>query len=882
MEFDVKEYNSVVLGALLHDVGKLLHRGNDDYKYSDSHEAASAKFINKFLRILKNDNLYDIELIRMLVQYHDTKIKKETTLNDPYFLDRSEEQRKRLWKLITVVRRADSYSCAERDTENAWANRTLPLDSIFSYINLNSKEALEENSCKYNLNQFNPKACFPKPVDNLTAPEILEIIKQFENSIPDFSRFKNFDDVLNKWLNLIEEYMWSVPSDTRYKTGVSDISLYDHLRSSAAIAACLYKRHIAAIEELKSMSRTEEFILIGGDFSGIQDYIFDITNRGSGGASKRLRARSFFIYLFSEVTIHKILHALDLPIVCNLFSTGGKFLLLAPNIKGADNILQRVKTEIEEEIHKTYFNQFSFLMSWMPIEGFREEFKVYSFFKTAEEMFYKLETEKIHKSQNVLAVAQEKKWNPEAFKATEMYEAYQGNSDCKICGKGPATYEEKDKDEQGRPVKCCFICYRDKLFIGQQLPKCNYIAFGKGNVTKEEEDEGKKIVIFHNEKDGGVEKKDHYYVELLEDYRDKEEYYLIYDIGNGSEKADLTRSIPIKKYYANHIPVDDNKKVLSFEEIAMLSRWKKDDKVYGSDLLGVLKADVDNLGLIFSKGFENPSRVEAELPDIDRKTVSRFLTLSRMFELFFTGWIGEVMSLAYKDKVTEELLRIDGIEKESFKDYLGGEQIDFGNIYTVYSGGDDLVLVGPWETMIIFSVYLNQQFRKYTCNNKFITLSAGLTFVKPKHPIASAIKQADELLNKSKKRRKNRVTLFGTTVKWEKIPELINFFLFLNEKLNVENPIIKPAFLHRILEYHRMALRFLDKGNIEGLKYISNLSYDIARNIIKREADGRIKDGKEEYITLQKLIGNKPDKKSLIYNVKIPVYWALYRNRKNL
>ena len=43
----------------------------------------------------------------------------------------------------------------------------------------------------------------------------------------------------------------------------------------------------------------------------------------------------------------------------------------------------------------------------------------------------------------------------------------------------------------------------------------------------------------------------------------------------------------------------------------------------GSELLGVLKVDVDNLGLIFSKGLENPARAEAGLRDIDRKTVSR-------------------------------------------------------------------------------------------------------------------------------------------------------------------------------------------------------------------------------------------------------------------
>jgi len=91
----------------------------------------------------------------------------------------------------------------------------------------------------------------------------------------------------------------------------------------------------------------------------------------------------------------------------------------------------------------------------------------------------------------------------------------------------------------------------------------------------------------------------------------------------------------------------------------------------------------------------------------------------------------------------------------------------------VYSGGDDLILVGPWETMIIFAIYLNQQFRKYTCNNEFITLSAGLTFVKPKYPIASAIKETEALLDESKEKGKNRITVFGTTVEWNQLPEFL-------------------------------------------------------------------------------------------------------------
>lgn len=868
---DVKEYQSVMLGALLHDVGKLLHRGGSQYK--GDHENASSDFIEKFSSKLSNDNLYNLELIKVIVKHHHST--KSVTLEDPYFKGMKSDEKKRVWKLITIVKRADTYSCAERDLDQQRRRevelRKAPLDSIFSFVNLETREQKEKDKKKekYSLQTFKPLSSFPSAINALTDKEINDLIEQFSNAIPDFSVFKSFDDVLNKWLNILEEYMWAVPSDTRYET--SDVSLYDHLRSTAAIAACLYKRHIVAIEEGKTLDRTNEFIFIGGDFSGIQDYIFDITNRGSGGAAKRLRARSFFISVFSEATIHKVLHSLDLPIVCNLFSSGGKFLLLAPNVEGIESSLRNVKKEIEREIHKTYFNQFSFLMAWMPIKGFKEIFKVYNFFDTADAMFHLLETEKARKSLNSLLDGAEK-WNERAFVAGEMYEAYQAHGACGICGRGPATHEEKERDEDDEAVRCCFTCYRDKL-MGQGLPKAEFVAFGRGDVSKEEEDEGRKIVIFH-----GSQKED-YFVEFFESWKESDDFYLIYDIGQKGDVANKNRLIPLKKYYANYVPASA-KAVLSFEDIAECSSWQKGDKNCGSSLIGVLKADVDNLGLIFSKGFENPDRLEKGLLDIDRKTVSRYLTMSRMLDLFFSGWVKEIMSNGSKESLLSELNAMDAVNHERLKKYLEGNVINFKNIYTVYSGGDDLVLVGPWETMVIFSIFLNMQFRKFTCNNKDITLSAGLAIVKPKHPIASAIKHADELLEKSKEEGKDRITLFGMTAKWEKMPELMDLFLFLDEKLSDDNSNINSAFLYRLLQYHRMALSYLDEDKIEGLKYLSALSYDMGRNIVEREKRGDITKGHEEQRVLQALINEKPDKNALIYNAKVPLFWALYRNRK--
>jgi len=890
-EANQREYQSVVLAALLHDIGKFLQRGNAEYQ--GTHENASGMFFEKFEPKLKNNNLYDLELVKFLAKYHNPKIKKELVLKDDYCKNKSEGEKEKIWKFVTLTRDADSYSCKEREIKQpkrkGHGREVAPLDSIFSQIILEKKNNHQQikketksqpGYYRYRINLINPLSSFPEKMTALEKNEIPNHVKTFEDNLPDFSKLTTFGSALTLWLSLLEQYTWCIPSDARYEK--SDVSLFDHLRSTSAIAACLFKRRILPISKGgKTLKKKNEFILIGGDFSGIQNYIYDITNKGSGGAAKRLRARSFFITAFVETTIHKILHRLDLPLTCNLFSAGGKFLLLAPNINDprineVEKNLENLRREINEEILRTFFNQFTFTLSWIPIKGFKEKFKIYNFFKTADDIFYELEKEKFKKSKSVLI--SKGKWDIEKFKATEIYKEYKGREDCRICGKGPAIYQDED-------IKTCFICKRDKFVIGEVLPKTKYIGFGKGHLP-DKESQKDLIHIFHRAKER--EEDFDYYIKLLtgKEISDKE-FYLIYNIMTEKERGKVSeKEVSLRKYLANYVP-KKNGDIESFEEIAKYSLWedKNRDEKKGSELLGILKADFDNLGLIFSKGFEIPREEEKKLPDRDRKTMSRYLTLSRMIDLFFSGWMREVMEKNDKEKLISSFSKFEDIEnKERLESYLNRKEINFSKIYTVYSGGDDLVLVGPWETMIIFSLFLNTEFRRFTCNNDDITLSAGLAVVKPKHPIAAGIREANELLEKSKRKGKNRITLFGTTVEWKQFPELIEFFLFLDQALNKGNPKeklpITLGFVYRLLEYHHMATKHFDENKVEGLKFLSTLSYDIGRNVIKRDRAGNIKEGKDEALALQRLMSITEKKNSLIYNLKIPAFWALYRNRK--
>ena len=81
-----------------------------------------------------------------------------------------------------------------------------------------------------------------------------------------------------------------------------DVSLYDHAKTTAALATALWRWHeargetdSAAGERLRSLAEEDEakFLLIQGDFFGIQDFIFSEGAETNKNSAKVLRGRSF-------------------------------------------------------------------------------------------------------------------------------------------------------------------------------------------------------------------------------------------------------------------------------------------------------------------------------------------------------------------------------------------------------------------------------------------------------------------------------------------------------------------------------------------------------------------------------------------------------------
>lgn len=273
-----------------------------------------------------------------------------------------------------------------------------------------------------------------------------------------------------------------------------------------------------------------------------------------------------------------------------------------------------------------------------------------------------------------------------------------------------------------------------------------------------------------------------------------------------------------KVFYSPHfLPKNDRDETLTFEDLA--------EKSEGAEYIAMLKADLDNLGSIFREGLE---------------TLTKISCLSRMLDLFFSLFIN---SLAEKK----------------------------GYIYTVFSGGDDLCVLGPWERVIDFAHEFYEVFSRYTGKNPDLTVSAGIALAGPKDPVLGTAEICENFLEESKEKGKDRVTLFQTTVKWDCYKELLDTAKGLKDMVDEDK--ISTIFLYRLLQYNKMNDKIQDDP--KNCLWRSHFYYNMARNI-----KGEDKDKEDIKDKLLKYFGDEAECGGSIKTAKIPVSWALYMNRK--
>jgi CRISPR-associated protein Csm1 len=212
-------------------------------------------------------------------------------------------------------------------------------------------------------------------------------------------------------------------------------------------------------------------------------------------------------------------------------------------------------------------------------------------------------------------------------------------------------------------------------------------------------------------------------------------------------------------------------------------------KAQGRKYLAMLKADVDRLGELFSKGLK------------DNGSISRYSTLSRMLDLFFASWIQEKIQNKYP------------------------------LLYVVYSGGDDLMIIGPWDQIFEFARELRDDFTRFTGSNPDFRFSASITISTPHTPINFIARKAEEMLDlaKHKDDEKDKLSALGDLMKWNKVDPAISEGKKLANWVN--NNKISVSFVRNLLYYSFLFEEYQKTQKTDHLRFIPLLTYDIARNL---------------------------------------------------
>ena len=128
-------------------------------------------------------------------------------------------------------------------------------------------------------------------------------------------------------------------------------------------------------------------------------------------------------------------------------------------------------------------------------------------------------------------------------------------------------------------------------------------------------------------------------------------------------------------------------------------------------------------------------------------SLSRVTTLSRQLHLFFAGHLMEILR-------------------------------DYQRSQIIYSGGDDIFLIGSWDELPEVADKIRHEFQHYCANNPTFTLSAGLIMVDGKYPISRAADMAGEAESRAKtlnrnQREKDAICLLDTVIGWEEYPRAL-------------------------------------------------------------------------------------------------------------
>ncbi|MDI9571328.1 MAG: type III-A CRISPR-associated protein Cas10/Csm1 [Pseudomonadota bacterium] len=852
MKFD--KHQEILTAALLHDVGKALQRtgispesmGARDYDFQNILPARKrdggythlhALFTFLFLSQMQAEGYLpsfsefggrDENIILLAARHHKPSSVYDTIVSEADWISSGMDRKQ--------------YDAVVEEPPTADHHITERLSPVFEEVSLR-KNKFTAFSMRYPLKCFSPEAIFPIPMAgedkrprDQAAAEYRLLFDHFTSGFKRIGHFLQFSNYLESLVSLLEESFWSVPSAT-YSAGRkawSDISLYDHSVTTAALAHSLLLYH----EETKTLTESDirnrslnKFLFINIDVSGIQRFIFDITVDAARGAARMLRARSFYLGLLMEGVFRILCKELGLFTVHRLVDAGGRALVLAPNLAETEERLKTIQDQVDLFCLKNFNAELTVNLSWLPASGHDLEMDRFDGFLTA--LNEKAQEAKLHKLSGLIG-------KKESHRLEKFWTDYQpGKGLCHVCQKMQAAVSDSDRHDH-------FICSWCRRFaiLGSRIAHGNFIAY------QGDEDRHDAIPV-----PGGC-------FEISRQAPQETQWSLIWDISRSAATPFARKPIPnaIPLYhdgdpvnplltdpgYNSSELINDAIKGIAqgapktFHHIALSSLRLKagGNKYEGRPYLAVFKADVDNLGMLFGYGLRGDDGKG------NRLTIGRYATFSRMMDRFFSAYLP----------------------------HLFASNPDFADTYTVFAGGDDLFIIGPWTRTFLLAKRIYDDFRRYTCRNPDITLSGTLNLMKSRHPVnyIAHVAEAGLHLAKNRSLAKDSFHIWDEVLPWSVFPLLVDTKERLDGLMNDPKSKVSRGLVYDFLTLKEMKRRFESRLSLQCGAYISLFRYKLGR-LRKNNAPESAVD------ELTRLFGNYVEGDEPLH---IAIQWAVYLNRR--
>nr|6KC0_A Chain A, CRISPR system single-strand-specific deoxyribonuclease Cas10/Csm1 (subtype III-A),CRISPR system single-strand-specific deoxyribonuclease Cas10/Csm1 (subtype III-A) [synthetic construct] len=668
------------LGGLLHDIGKPVQRAG---LYSGDHSTQGARFLRD---LAENTGRAEYELLSLFSEFHhkghmkndELMIRRIKELSPERFGLTMEDVLNALW----IVYEADNLASGEREEGQPQASR--PLYSVFNPGKAYPWAELD----------FEKELPVPGDVFSIRSQDYRELVKRLWEEL---SKAKLRSDRL---LPVLEKYLTFVSSVT---SEGNIISLYDHMRMTSAIALAMLRAGCTAEDVRSGRCRKEKrFLLIEGDFSGIQDFIYRVSGKGT---LKYLRARSAYLELIGWDVVLEILSRLGLTRANVVFNAGGHFMIIAQNTPDAVKELEEIRAKAVEWLYREFESDLYLAIEWEPVSGreFGREGGKNLFAEARKRLKHKLTVRKLKRFGEIKGLFE--------HGHTERL------AECPVCGR--ELPEGKLEPSASDPeTKVCPTCNR-LVSLGGNLPK----LLGFGRTAKN--DAG---VLVEGPFSG--------FVPYLQGGRPVGEQILVKNTLNPGEIPESAQFVP---YFVADYFKKDPKGGVAMEFGDYVKRAS------GIARLGVLRLDVDNLGQAFTHGFMEQGNGKFN-------TISRTAAFSRMLSLFFRQHINYVLA------------------RPKLRPITGDDPARPREATIIYSGGDDVFVVGAWDDVIEFGIELRERFHEFTQGK--LTVSAGIGMFPDKYPISVMAREVGDLEDAAKSLPgKNGVALFDRefTFGWDEL-----------------------------------------------------------------------------------------------------------------